>query len=165
MKFVKTGIGILVVTLVFAACKNVDYQKTKNGVPYKIIASTDSKDTARVRKGNFVKYQFLMVLKDGTKDSVVNSSYNTMPGYQQVDSSQVSGNDIPDAINEVLLKTKKGDSVHLTFSTDSLILRNPAIVQRMPIAKGQSIVVSMKILDGNDRVRYFPCKINLGCRR
>src|SRR5688572_9896950 len=147
MKFVKTGIGILVVTLVLAACKNVDYQKTKNGVPYKIIASTNDKDTAKVRKGSFVKYQFLMVLKTGTKDSVVNSSYNTMPGYQQVDSVRVSGNDIPDAINEVLLKTEKGDSVYMTFSTDSLILRNPAIVQRMPIVKGQSIVVSMKIMD------------------
>ena len=148
MKFVKTGIGILVVTLVFAACKNVDYQKTKNGVPYKIIASTNDKDTAKIRKGSFVKYQFLMTLKKGTNDSVMNSSYTTMPGYQQVDSVRASGNDIPDAINEVLLKTEKGDSVYMTFSADSLILRNPAIVQRMPfLVKGQSIVVSMRVLD------------------
>src|SRR6478672_97208 len=101
MKFVKTGIGILVLTLVFAACKNVDYSKTKNGVPYKIIASTDSKDTAKVRKGSFVKYQYLMKLNDGAKDSVLNSSYNMMPAYQPVDSGRSLGNDIADAVNEV----------------------------------------------------------------
>ena len=135
MKFVKTGIGILVVALVFGACKNVDFSKTKNGVPYKIISSKDSKDTAKLRNGNVAKFNFVMTLKSGTKDSVINTSYGKVPAYQPVGMPQQPGDDIGDAINEVLLKAKKGDSIHLSFNADSLILRNPSIVQNFPIKK------------------------------
>src|SRR6476660_7210884 len=109
MKFVKTGIGILVLALVFAACKNVDYSKTKNGVPFKIIPSGNSKDTAKVRVGSFVKYHYKMKLTGAGKDSVLSSSYDMMPAFQPVDSGRSFGNDIADAVNEVMLKLKKGD--------------------------------------------------------
>ena len=146
MKFVKTGIGILVLTLVFAACKNVDFDKTKNGVPYKIIPSS-TKDTTKVRVGSFVKYQYLMKLTGAGKDSVLNSSYDMMPAYQPVDSGRSYGNDIADAVNEVMLKLKKGDSVHMTFIGDSLILRNPKIVDNFPIKKGETLIFTLKILE------------------
>ena len=47
------------------------------------------------------------------KDSVLNSSYTMMPAYQPVDSGRSYGNDIADAVSEVMLKLKKGDSVQV----------------------------------------------------
>lgn len=146
MKFVKTGIGILVLTLVFAACKNVDYNKTKNGVPYKIIPSSDSKDTAKVKVGAYAKYQVLLKIQ-GTKDSVLFNSYNTMPAYQPIDSGRSFGNDVADAVSEVILKLEKGDSVYMTFNADSMILRNPKIVETYPVKKGDNLIFTMKMLE------------------
>ena len=77
MKFSTLSIFIIFLSFIYSSCNNIDFKKTRGGVPYKIFPSSKGD---KVLPGGFVKY--MMVIK--VRDSVVRSSYTGMPEYEQV---------------------------------------------------------------------------------
>lgn len=140
MQVVKNVLSVAMAALTLVACNSVDFKKTKSGVPYKIFPA---KSGEKIVAGNFVKFNFLFK----TKDTTINSSYGKTPGYQPVSVDTAKGYDIGIAINEILLKSKKGDSIYISFSADSLIAKNPMIVQQLPLKKGDNLIFTIKVLD------------------
>ena len=127
--FYLTGIILLA-----AGCNNVDFQKTKGGMPYKLFASKNGK---KIDTGNIVKAHVLQKIKD----SVVFSSYASMPVYFPVNPSQATYD-----ISEVFLSLKEGDSVYAAQVMDTFIKRNPEIVKQTAYKNGDKITTAIKIL-------------------
>jgi FKBP-type peptidyl-prolyl cis-trans isomerase FkpA len=140
MKIAKTAFGILAVGMLLTACNSVDFKKTKSGVPYKIFPS---KSGEKIVEGNFAKFNFVIKVKD----SVINSSYGKMPAYQPIGPNTSSTYDIGNVINELLSKSKAGDSLYMVFSADSLIAHNPMITQQLPLKKGDELIFTIKVLE------------------
>ncbi len=131
VKNILSAVGII---LLAAGCNNVDFQKTKGGMPYKLFASKNGK---KIDSGTIVKAHVLQKIKD----SVVMSSYTSMPVYFPVQPSQASYD-----ISEVFLSLKEGDSVYAAQVMDTFIKRNPEIVRQTNYKNGDQITTSIKIL-------------------
>lgn len=125
-------IGAFCMAAVFGACNNVDFKKSKGGMPYKVYAS---KSGTEIEPGNFVK----MHLVQKIKDSVRFNTYTTMPLYIPVSEGQAYD------FTEVLPDLKEGDSLYSVQLMDTFIARNP---QSIPpeFKKGDKIETSIKIL-------------------
>ena len=133
--------------LLMASCNNVDFRKTSAGVPYKVF-STGKGDT--IGNDYFVKYEVIHTLKDKNKDSVLFSSYIAKRGqYVQIQplTGPVNYMDISTNILEMLRGRKKGDSLYITQSVDSLIRQNPEAATQGPFRKGQEIVTTVRIAE------------------
>jgi FKBP-type peptidyl-prolyl cis-trans isomerase len=121
--------------LLISACGNVDFKKTKGGMPYKVFSGKGSKE---VDSGNIVKVLILQKIKD----SVTYSSYKTgMPFYIPV---TAAGN--PYDFTEVLPSLKQGDSLYTVQVMDTFIARAPQQIPPM-YKKGDKIETSVKIVD------------------
>ena len=121
--------------LVLGACGNVDFKKTKGGMPYKVYSGKGSKD---VDTGNFVKVHIIQKIKD----SVTFSSYKTgVPLYIPV---TAAGN--PYDFTEVLPDLKQGDSLYTVQVMDTFIARSPQMIPPQ-FKKGDKIETSIKIVD------------------
>jgi FKBP-type peptidyl-prolyl cis-trans isomerase len=128
---------------VLTACNNVDFKKTKAGVPYKVF-STGKGDS--IRQNYIVKFEVIRK----TKDTVLFSSYEQkMPQYLQVQPApeQLSYSDIGGNLMEIFPKAKKGDSIYITESADSLLKQNPQLATQSPLKKGDQIITTIKIID------------------
>lgn len=137
MKFSKIVSGVLAVSMLLLACQNIDFKKTNAGVPYKIFSS-DKGDSARA--GTIVKYNVVQKIKD----SVVYSSYALkQPIYFEVRpaTQKPAYGDAKSNVEEIIAKAKKGDSIYLTQSTDSLAKQNTSI------KKGQLLVTTVRIVE------------------
>jgi FKBP-type peptidyl-prolyl cis-trans isomerase FkpA len=91
-----------------------------------------------------VKYEVIQKVKD----SVLFSSYKEVaPQYVQVQPvfSKVAYSDIRGNIMELMPRLKKGDSVYIVQSSDSLIAQNPEAVKYFK--KGQDIVTTIRVVD------------------
>ena len=122
-------------TLVLGACSNVDFKKTKGGMPYKVVSGKGGKD---VDTGNIVKVNIVQKIKD----SVTYNSYkNGMPLYIPV---SAVGN--PYDFTEVLPSLKQGDSLYAVQLMDTFIARNPQMIPPN-FKKGDTIKTSVKIVD------------------
>jgi FKBP-type peptidyl-prolyl cis-trans isomerase FkpA len=142
MKLVKNLSGILAVAvmMVTVSCNNVDFRKTSAGVPYKIFKSSSGDS---VRENYIVKIHVVR----RTKDTLLYNSYNQkMAEYVEVrrPEGKLSYEDLGGNVMEILLKAKKGDSIFLTQSTDSL-LKNPQISRGLK--PGQQATTGIKIDD------------------
>ena len=141
MKFLKIVLCVLVVATTVAACQSIDFKKTSAGIPYKIFSNGNSKDS--IKLGSFVK---LNVIRK-TKDTVLFNSYTTKKSvFLEVAKPQTPSfyNDISSAIMEILVKAKKGDSIYLTQSSDSL-LKDP---QTPPgVKKGDQVITTVRVED------------------
>jgi FKBP-type peptidyl-prolyl cis-trans isomerase FkpA len=138
MKSSKVVLGILVVAVSFAACQSVDFKKTSAGIPYKLFSS---KKGDSVRQGSIVKYWVVQKVKD----SVIYSSYERKkPEYFQVQPSteNASYTNIRVTVEELISKSKEGDSIYLVQATDSLIKENP---QQSLFKKGGQLITTIKI--------------------
>jgi FKBP-type peptidyl-prolyl cis-trans isomerase len=85
-----------------------------------------------------------------TKDTVLFSSYEQkMPQYLQVQPApeQLSYSDIGGNLMEIFPKAKKGDSIYITESADSLLKQNPQLATQSPLKKGDQIITTIKIID------------------
>lgn len=140
MKSSKFTFGILAVALFATACNGIDFKKTSAGVPYKVFPS---KEGQKIAVGNIIKFNFSIKLKD----SLLNSSYNKVPAYQDVVANTQPGYDIGPAVNEIFLQSKKGDSIVISFSADSLLKKNPMMAMQWPIKKGEQLLFTLKVLD------------------
>jgi len=92
-----------------AACTNTEFKRTKAGLQYKIF-SDGRGDLAK--KGQFLKLEVLQKLRD----SVLYSSYGTMPVYLPVDTPHNTYNPW-----EIFTLLRKGDSAVAVISVDTLM--------------------------------------------
>ena len=136
MKLSTFSILIIILSITYTSCNNIDFKKTNGGVPYKIFPSSKGD---KVVPGSFVKY--MVVIK--VKDSVVRNSYSAMPEYEQVGEA---GNTYVDPHMELLLKAKVGDSIYYVQSMDTFLARQPAMAQQTPWKKGDRIETGIRVL-------------------
>jgi FKBP-type peptidyl-prolyl cis-trans isomerase len=139
MQVLKNVSVFLAAAALLTACNSVDFKKTKAGVPYKLF-SKGKGDSIRV--GNVVKFE--VVYK--TKDTVMFDSYKQgTPQYipLQAVPASFSYNDIGSNLSEIFLKAKKGDSIYITQSADSL-LKDPQMT-RAPFKKGDQVITTISI--------------------
>ena len=143
MQISKNLFGILSAALVLTACNNVDFKKTTAGVPYKIFGNSKGDS---IRNNNIVKFEVIQK----AKDTVLFSSYKQgQPQYLQVQPvpPSLNYNDIGGNLMEILTKAKKGDSIYITQSADSL-LKDPRMAQTpLPFKKGDVIITTVKIVE------------------
>jgi len=142
MQILKKVSGVLAAAVILAACNNVDFKKTRSGVPYKIFGNSKGDS---IRQNEIVRFE----VTQKTKDTVLFSSYKQgQPQYLQVQPvpQQLNYNDISGNIMEILTKAKKGDSIYVTQSTDSLLKQNPQMAQAN-IKKGDLLITTLKITE------------------
>ena len=126
-----------------AGCNQVDFKKSKTGLPYKHF---ESKSGKKVEEGKFVKAHVMQKIKD----SVIFTTYTGLPAYFQVSAAQQ-----PYDISEVFTLLKEGDSVYAVQAMDTFIKKNPTIIQQTPYRNGDKIVTTVKILKVFDTADQF----------
>jgi FKBP-type peptidyl-prolyl cis-trans isomerase FkpA len=138
MKSSKIVFGLLALAISFAACQNVEFKKSSAGIPYKIFSS---KKGDSVHTGSIVKYQVIQKVKD----SIMYSSYaQKRPEYFMVKplTEKPNYSNIKATVEELISKTKEGDSIYLTQVTDSLVKQNP---DQTMFKKGQLLITTIKV--------------------
>jgi len=139
----KNVLSVVSAAVLLAACNNVDFKKTKAGVPYKIF-STGKGDS--ISQNNVVKFEVIQK----TKDTVLFSSYEkNQPQYLQVQQvpAEYSYNDIGSNLMAILTQAKKGDSIYIVQAADSLIKQSPEMASQLHIKKGTEVITTVKITD------------------
>lgn len=144
MKPIFSSFALLSILSFAVSCNNINYQKTKSGMLYKIISS-NSKDST-VKDGEYLKLHFTQKLND----SVLQSSFGKMPAYVQVSAGP------NDAYNpsEIFRLLRKGDSVITVVLVDSLLKKG--IMPELPpfMKKSDRLSTSFRVLDiiNNDSI-------------
>ncbi|MER3463327.1 MAG: hypothetical protein C4329_01780 [Chitinophagaceae bacterium] len=142
MRFIKSALSIGCLLVVFSSCSNVDFKKTKSGIPYKYFPSSSGKSIAI---GNIVKAQVIQkVQSPGKKDSVLYSTYTSSPAYFPISGGQTEPYSIPELFP---FFKKQGDSMYAVLAVDTFINRNPMMAMQMPFKKGDKITIGIKIVD------------------
>jgi FKBP-type peptidyl-prolyl cis-trans isomerase len=127
-------LGLSLILLGAVACTNNEFKKTKAGLQYKIF-SDGRGDVAK--KGQFIKFQ----LQQKLRDSVLYTSYGSIPAYLPVDS--------PRGVYspwEVLPLLRKGDSAVAILSVDTLMKKMNGQLPPF-LKKKDKITVTFKVLD------------------
>lgn len=117
---------------VLAACNNNQYKKSRSGLLYKIYS--DGKNPV-AKKGQVIKLQFRQKLKD----SVLQETYTSVPGYALVDSVGPVYN-----AAELFPLLRKGDSLVVVLLGDS-IQKKFGLPPYMK--KSDKIMLHFKVLD------------------
>lgn len=134
MKTVKFLFLFAVAAFVAAGCKQkASYKKTPGGMPYQVYSS---KDTQKVRLGNFIKLSFTQKLRD----SILFTTENGLPVYIPVmDQKQ------PYDISEIWTELKLNDSVVTTQMVDTFMKRFPGQLPPQ-FKKGDRLTSRVKVL-------------------
>lgn len=141
MQLIKQVLGVVCLGMIFS-CNNVDFKKTKSGIPYKYYPSKTGKAVA---SGNIVKAQVIQKIQaSGKKDSVLYNTYTSTPAYFQIGNNPAEPYSIPELFP--LLK-KQGDSIYAVQAVDTFINRNPMMAAQMPFKKGDKIVTTIRVVD------------------
>jgi FKBP-type peptidyl-prolyl cis-trans isomerase FkpA len=140
MKQLKNVLGMMCCVALLAACNNIEFKKTRGGIPYKIFPGKGGK---KIVQNDFVKFHVIQKIGD----SVRFSTYTQAPQYLQV-TVPVMGYDIKENLLEVLTKAKTGDSLYFVQVVDSFIAKNPEILKMdTTLKKGQQIITTVRIVD------------------
>lgn len=132
----KTTILFTAIMAVLAiSCKNIGFEKTKSGMEYKIIPGGKGKEN--LKKGDFVKLNY----KISYNDSLVASSYEFIPGYDEVDSVGRFHD-----FSEILTKMKVGDSAICFQLYDTMFAKNQFGVPPY-MKKGSKQKMTIKIIE------------------
>jgi FKBP-type peptidyl-prolyl cis-trans isomerase FkpA len=129
----KTNILLFIFGIAFLASCSDGFKKTKTGLKYKIFESASGE---KLNPGDFVKFQYKVTYKD----SVVQTTYGTLPAFDMVDA-----NGRHHDFSEVLSKLKVGDSLVTIQLYDSLVT-NPAYGVPPYLKKGQTQQSTLKIV-------------------
>jgi FKBP-type peptidyl-prolyl cis-trans isomerase FkpA len=130
-------LSILTTLVLMVGCKDstTNYEKTVNGLPYKIIRS---KDTQAVNPGNWIK----IIVTQKLNDSLIFSSASGLPAYVFISNTD----NRPYDISEIWTKLHRGDSVVVVQMMDTFIKRTPTKVP--PIFKnGDRYITMVRVLD------------------
>lgn len=123
-------------TAILASCSE-DYKKTKSGLVYKIYS--DKKGPV-AKKGQIIKLHFQQKLKD----SILQETYNSVPGYAMVDSVGPVYN-----AAELFMSLRKGDSLVVVLAGDSI---NKKFGLPPYMKKDDNLTLTFKVLDIFDNV-------------
>ena len=130
-----TTIFLSLLIIFLAGCSEKGgFQKTKSGLAYKIIS--DGKGPL-VKKGELIKIHF----SNKVHDSLLGSTYGSMPTYAQVDSVGPEYNPA-----EIFPLLRKGDSAVIVLEVDTLLKRSPG--QLPPSFKAKDkMVLTLRVLE------------------
>ena len=134
MKTISSYLIVGLALLLAASCTNSEFKKTKSGLLYKIYS--DGKGPV-AKKGEFLKANII----EKIRDSVLYSSYGSVPGYLPVDTPRPTYNPA-----EVFSLLRKGDSCVVVVLADTLLRRNSGQLPPF-IKKKDKIILSFKITD------------------
>jgi len=127
-------LGTLLTVLMAGCSEKGGFKKTRSGLSYKIIS--DGKGTL-VKKGELLKLHFTNKLGD----SVLGSTYGSMPTYAQVDSVGPDYNP-----TEIFSFLRKGDSAVIIIEADTLAKKSQG--QLPPFLKPKDkILLTLRVLD------------------
>jgi FKBP-type peptidyl-prolyl cis-trans isomerase FkpA len=127
--------------LLLASCQS-DFNKTATGLVYTIFPG---KGGDSVKPGEFVKYnvEYSLTERSGKKDSLLQSSFDKMPGFGQVD----TGARAAYSILEIMPKLRAGDSATVVLSCDTLKKKNMLDpTDSVIFTKGSTILCKIKII-------------------
>ena len=140
MRFSNQLFSVVALGLAFSACNNVDFKKTKGGMPYKLFAS-DKGDS--VKPGRIIKISLNQTLNDSVLYPTAGQP--VMPVY-----FQVSPESQPYDISEVLPMLKEGDSVYAVQLIDTFMARMAKNPQAQPLPpqfkKGDKFITTLKVV-------------------
>jgi FKBP-type peptidyl-prolyl cis-trans isomerase FkpA len=128
----KTILFLLFAAAMLAGCSNNQYKKSKSGLLYKIYS--DGKGPL-AQRGQVIKLQFRQKLKD----SVLQETYSSVPGYAMVDSVGPVYN-----AAELFPLLRKGDSLVVVLLGDSI---NKKFGLPPFMKKEDKIMLHFKVLD------------------
>jgi FKBP-type peptidyl-prolyl cis-trans isomerase FkpA len=131
---VTNGALAALLALTLGACGNVDFKKTKGGMPYKVFAG---KGGQKLDSGDIAKVHIIQKIHD----SVTFDSYKS--GAPQYIPVMPNGN--PYDFTEVLPTLKVGDSMYAVQVMDTFIARNPQMIPPQ-FKKGDKIETSVKVI-------------------
>ena len=142
MRLLKIMFSVAAIAVLMNSCDNVEFKKTSAGVPFKVFTE---------KKGDSIKQNYVVKFEviQKTKDTVLFSSYKQKaPQFMQVQAvpGTLNYNDIQGNIMEILPSLKKGDSVYIVQSTDSLMKQNMEVLSKT-FKKGDELVTTLKILE------------------
>ena len=134
MKTISSYFIVGVALLLAASCTNSEFKKTKSGLLYKIYS--DGKG-AMAKKGEFLKANVI----EKIRDSVLYSSYGSVPAYIPVDTPRPTYNPA-----EIFSLLRKGDSCVVVIQADTLLRRSNGQLPPF-IKKKDKIIISFKVTD------------------
>lgn len=112
----KIALVAISAAVVFTACTG-SFQKGGEGVEYKIVGGGSGET---VKAGQFLEFNVVVTYKNGQKDSVLSNSRDMgAPAIQPIDSNMLGKN-----YYAILTKLRKGDSVIIRVSTDTIIAKS-----------------------------------------
>src|SRR5688572_20257466 len=134
MKQTTTIFLSLLIVLLAGCSEKGGFKKTKSGLAYKIIS--DGKGTL-VKRGELIKIHF----SNKVHDSLLGTTYGSMPTYAQVDSVGAEYNPA-----EIFPLLRKGDSAVIVLEIDTLLKRSPG--QLPPSFKAKDkMVLTLRVLE------------------
>jgi FKBP-type peptidyl-prolyl cis-trans isomerase len=134
MKQTTTIFLSLLIVLLAGCSEKGGFKKTKSGLAYKIIS--DGKGPL-VKKGELIKIHF----SNKVHDSLLGTTYGSMPTYAQVDSVGPEYNPA-----EIFPLLRKGDSAVIVLEVDTLLKRSPG--QLPPSFKAKDkMVLTLRVLE------------------
>ena len=134
MRVFQTMMLIAALAGVTSSCNNVDFKKTKGGLPYKIFPG---KGKEKAVTGGFLKAHMTTKIND----SLLGSTYGKAPQYLPV-----SNQSQPYDLSEIIPSLKKGDSVYFVQMMDTFIKRDPKSVPPN-FKKGDKIITTLKVVE------------------
>ncbi len=125
---------VIALIILLQSCGNADYQRKKDGLIYRII---------KTGKGEVIKPRTFIKLYQRVEvgDSILFSSFESIPSYGFFDSIQVPTHDFLDILNEM----RVGDSAIVVRSVDSLKTKGQLEYNEF-FKKGGSIKVFVKLM-------------------
>ena len=127
-------LSALLMVLTVGCSEKGGFKKTKSGLAYKIIS--DGKGPL-VKRGELIKIHF----SNKVHDSLLGTTYGSMPTYAQVDSVGPEYNPA-----EIFPLLRKGDSAIIVLEVDTLLKRTPG--QLPPSFKAKDkMVLTLRVLE------------------
>jgi FKBP-type peptidyl-prolyl cis-trans isomerase FkpA len=133
MRLFKTMFCVAALGMAMSGCNNVDFKKTKGGMPYKLFPSKDGKKAV---VGGYLKVN----ITTKKNDSVLQTTYGGAATYLPVTKESQ-----PYDLSEIISTLKEGDSVYSVRLVDTFMKRTPG--QLPPTFKaGDKIITTLKVL-------------------
>ena len=126
----------LVTGIVFSSCTET-FKKGDKGLEYKIFSSGGKE----IKYGNFIQLNFQRFYNNGTKDSLLASSYEKFPIVQMLDSVST-----PPEYFKIFIKAHKGDSIVIRQLVEDAFKGAPQGIPEL-FKKGNYINVHIKMMD------------------
>lgn len=139
MKITKHLLSMAVLALLFTACKQTEFKKTKDGFTYKVFGNGKGE---KIVPGDYVGIHRTIKIKD----SILQTSYGMPPQILPIPKdSGAKENELFD----MLLAARKGDSIQINQPIDSIMRQNPQAAQDPLLQrnKGGNIVYIYKVID------------------